>query len=278
VTTTGASADWVENAAGSGPRAPAWTELWGARELVGFFALRDLKVRYKQAVLGVAWVLVQPIATVAAFTLVFDRLAGVGSEGIPYPLFALAGLMTWTFFSSTVSRASTVLVGDSALLTKVYFPRLAAPTGAMLPPLVDLGVTLVLALLLMFAYGVFPSWTILALPIWLLLLALTALGVSLWLSALNVRYRDVQHATVPLLQLWLFLSPVAYPSTLLSGWQQLAFALNPMTGVIEFGRWSLLGAPWPGWPLAVSVATASVVLATGVRYFRRAERTFADVI
>jgi ABC-type polysaccharide/polyol phosphate export permease len=278
MTGNGASAGWAENAAGSGLRSPAWTELWRARELIGFFAQRDLKVRYKQAVLGVVWVLLQPIATVAAFTLVFDRLAGVSSQGIPYPLFALTGLITWTYFSSTVSRASTVLVGDSALITKVYFPRLAAPAGAVLPPLVDLGVSLVLAAVLIVVYDASPSWTLLALPVWLLLLVLTALGVSLWLSALNVRYRDVQQATVPLLQLWLFLSPVAYPSTLLTGWHRLVFALNPMTGVIEFGRWSMLGAPRPGWPLAISAGSAAVVLVGGVRYFRRAERGFADVI
>ncbi|MBM7804174.1 ABC-2 type transport system permease protein/lipopolysaccharide transport system permease protein [Geodermatophilus bullaregiensis] len=276
--TTDGSAEWVENAPGSRARTRHGTELWHARELVGFFALRDLKARYKQAALGAAWVLVQPLATVAAFTLVFDDLAGIGSQGIPYPLFALTGLITWTYFSSAVSRASTVLVADPSLITKVYFPRLAAPTGALLPPLVDLGVSLVLVVLFMSYFDTAPSWQLLAVPVWLFLLVLTASGVSLWLSALNVRYRDVQHAVVPLLQLWLFLSPVAYPSSLLSGWRGLAFALNPMTGVIEFGRWSLLGAPWPGWPLAVSVAVAAVLLTGGSWYFRRAERFFADVI
>lgn len=268
----------MENAPGSRARARASTELWRARELVGFFAVRDLKSRYKQAALGAAWVLAQPLATVAAFTLVFDSLADIGSQGIPYPLFALTGLITWTYFSSAVSRASSVLVGDSSLITKVYFPRIAAPIGALLPPLVDLAVSMVLVLLFMLYYGVSPSWRLLAVPVWLLLLVLTASGVGLWLSALNVRYRDVQHGIAPLLQLWLFLSPVAYPSTLLSGWHQLAFSLNPLTGVIGFGRWSLLGAPWPGWSLAVSLATVAILLAGGVRYFRRAARVFADVI
>src|SRR4051794_1374665 len=206
---------WTENAAGSGGRPRPWAELWRARELVGFFALRDLKVVYKQAALGVAWILVQPIAAVAAFTLVFDHLAGIDSHGIPYPLFALTGLVTWTYFASTVSRASTALVGNSALITKVYFPRLAAPSAALLPPLVNLGVSLLLVAVFMAGYGIAPTWTVLAAPLWLLLLVLTAFGVALWLSALNVRYRDVQQAVVPLLQLWLFLSPVAYPSTLL---------------------------------------------------------------
>jgi ABC-type polysaccharide/polyol phosphate export permease len=278
VSTLDRTTEWVENAPGSGRSARPLTELWRARELVGFFALRDLKARYKQAALGTAWVLVQPIAVVAAFTLVFDRLAGISSEGIPYPLFALTGLVSWTYFSGAVSRASTVLVGDSALITKVYFPRLAAPVGAILPPLVDLGVSLPLVVLFMFHYGVSPTWRVLAVPVWALLLVLSAAGVSLWLSALNVRYRDVQHAIVPLLQLWLFLSPVAYPSTLLSGWRELAFAVNPLTGVIGFGRWSLLGAPWPGWSLAVSLLSVAVLLAGGLQYFRRAQRTFADVI
>ena len=276
--TTDESTPWVENAPGARARARASTELWRARELVGFFAVRDLKSRYKQAALGAAWVLAQPLATVAAFTLVFDSLADIGSQGIPYPLFALTGLITWTYFSSAVSRASSVLVGDSSLITKVYFPRIAAPIGALLPPLVDLAVSMVLVLLFMLYYGVSPSWRLLAVPVWLLLLVLTASGVGLWLSALNVRYRDVQHGIAPLLQLWLFLSPVAYPSTLLSGWHQLAFSLNPLTGVIGFGRWSLLGAPWPGWSLAVSLATVAILLAGGVRYFRRAARVFADVI
>lgn len=278
MTGTDAPVGWTENAAGTGARAPVWAELWSARELIWFFAVRDAKVRYKQAVLGVAWVLLQPITTVAAVTLVFDRLAGVGSQGLPYPLFALTGVVTWTYFAGAVTRASAVLVADSALITKVYFPRLAAPTGSLLPPLVDLAVSLVLVALLMLYYGTPPTWALLALPAWLLLVVLTALGVSLWLSALNVRYRDVQAVIQPLLQLWLFLSPVFYPATSLSGWQELAFGLNPMTGIVGLGRWSLLGAPWPGWPLAVSVASATAVLAGGLWYFRRVERSFADVI
>jgi ABC-type polysaccharide/polyol phosphate export permease len=278
VTEQGGPTGWLENAAGSGPRAPFWAELWRARELVGFLALRDLKARYKQAALGATWAVVQPIAVVAAFTLVFDHLAGIDSHGIPYPLFALTGLVTWTYFSTAVTRASTVLVGDSALITKVYFPRHAAPIGALLPPLVDLALSLILVAVTMFWYRVTPTWRVLALPVWLLALVLTAAGISLWLSALDVRYRDVQQAIVPLLQLWLFLSPVAYPSTLLSGWRAVAYALNPMTGVIELGRWSMLGAPWPGWPLAVSCGTAAALLAGGLRYFGRAERGFADVV
>lgn len=252
--------------------------MWQARDLIRFLALRDVRVRYKQAVLGVVWVLLQPIATVLIFTLVFDRLANIDSQGIPYPLFALVGMVVWTYFSTAVSRASAVLVGNPELVTKVAFPRMAAPAAAMLPPLVDVAVSMILVALLLLYYDVAPSWRMLATPLWLLLLVGAAFGVALWLSALNVRYRDVQNAIGTVLQVWLFASPVAYPSTLLSGWQELVLALNPMTGVIGLTRWSLLGAPWPGWSLAVSVAVVLTLLATGILYFRRTERSFADVI
>ena len=269
---------WRENGSRSGLPTAQWSSLWQARDLIRFLALRDVRVRYKQAVLGVVWVLLQPIATVLIFTLVFDRLANIDSQGIPYPLFALVGMVVWTYFSTAVSRASAVLVGNPELVTKVAFPRMAAPAAAMLPPLVDVAVSMILVALLLLYYDVAPSWRILATPLWLLLLVGAAFGVALWLSALNVRYRDVQNAIGTVLQVWLFASPVAYPSTLLSGWQELVFALNPMTGVIGLTRWSLLGAPWPGWSLAVSVAVVLTLLATGILYFRRTERSFADVI
>jgi ABC-type polysaccharide/polyol phosphate export permease len=269
---------WRENGSRSGLPTAQWSSLWQARDLIRFLALRDVRVRYKQAVLGVVWVLLQPIATVLIFTLVFDRLANIDSQGIPYPLFALVGMVVWTYFSTAVSRASAVLVGNPELVTKVAFPRMAAPAAAMLPPLVDVAVSMILVALLLLYYDVAPSWRMLATPLWLLLLVGAAFGVALWLSALNVRYRDVQNAIGTVLQVWLFASPVAYPSTLLSGWQELVLALNPMTGVIGLTRWSLLGAPWPGWSLAVSVAVVLTLLATGILYFRRTERSFADVI
>jgi ABC-2 type transport system permease protein/lipopolysaccharide transport system permease protein len=252
--------------------------VWQARELVGYFALKELRLRYRQAVLGVVWVLAQPIATVTVFTFVFSRLAGVSSEGVPYPLFALVGMVTWTYFSSTVVSASTVLASNVNLVTKVYFPRIAAPVSSLLPPAVDLGVSLLLVAALAAYYGVFAGVHLLAVPVWLLLLVATASGVALWVSALNVRYRDVQHAVTPVLQLWLFASPVAYGTGALTGWQQWLYALNPVVGPIELGRFALTGTPWPGWPLAVSVASAAVVLGTGARYFGRAQRSFADVI
>jgi ABC-type polysaccharide/polyol phosphate export permease len=269
---------WTENSARRGARDASVAILWHSRALIGYLALRDLKLRYRQAALGVIWVLLQPVISVLLFTLVFSRLAGVGSEGIPYPLFALAGMITWTYFSNGVSRGSEVLVGNPALVNKVYFPRLAAPAAGLISPVLDLGVSMVLLAGLAAYYGVWPGLALLALPFWLLLLTATTFGVTLWLSALNVRFRDVRHALAPVLQLWLFASPVAYPASLLSGWQELVYAINPVVGIIELGRWSLLGAPWPGWSLLVSAASAGFVLATGLAYFRRAERSFADVI
>ncbi len=247
-------------------------------DLVAILALRDLRVRYRQALLGVVWVLLQPVATVVIFTLVFRRLARISSQGVPYPLFALLGMVVWIYFATAVQRGSDVLVSNPALVTKVYFPRVVAPVAAVLPPLVDLLVSMGLVAVLLVHYGRFSGWRLLAVPGWLGLGVLAALAVVLWLSALNVRYRDVQQALGPALQVWLFASPVAYPADLLTGWQQGLYALNPMAGVISLARWSVLGAPWPGWPLAVSVASTVLVLASGLAYFRRAETTFADVI
>ncbi len=235
-------------------------------------------MRYKQATLGILWVLLQPVATVVVFTLVFRRLADIGSQGIPYPLFALLGMVVWTYFSTATTRGSQVLVDNPSLVTKVSFPRIAAPAAAMLPPLVDMAVSLVLVVVLLVYYRVSPTWRVLALPLWLALVVLAAFGIGLWLAALNVRYRDIQHAIGPAMQVWLFASPVAYPSAALSGWRELAYSLNPMAGVVGLARWSVLGTPWPGWPLAVSVASIAAVLFGGLTYFRRSERSFADVI
>jgi ABC-2 type transport system permease protein/lipopolysaccharide transport system permease protein len=278
VPTSDGAPQWARNAAAPGTSTAAWVSLWRSRDLVRFLALRDLRVRYKQAVLGVLWVLLQPIATVAIFTLVFGRLARISSQDIPYPLFALTGMVVWTYFSTATVRGSEVLVNNPQLVTKVYFPRVAAPAAALLPPLVDLAVSMVLVVALMAYYGVAPTWRVVATPLVLLLLLLAAFGIALWLCALNVRYRDVQHALGPVMQIWFFASPVAYPTTLLAGWKEMVFGLNPMTGVIGLARWSLLDAPWPGWPLGVSLVTVAGVLGGGLVHFRRAERSFADVI
>lgn len=253
-------------------------ELWSARELVLFFASRDLRVRYKQAVLGAVWVVAQPVITVLAFTLVFDRLADVETAGIPYPVFALAGLLGWNYLSQCISKGSEVLVGNTALITKVYFPRLIAPLASLLPPMVDLCVGLVLLLLLCLAYGVTPTLALLLLPVWLLLLALTALGATCALAALNVRFRDVRHLVAPILQAFLFLSPVAYSSDSLEGTAQSLYALNPAVGVLELGRFVLVGAEPPGITLAISTTVAVVLAVAGIAYFQRASRSFADVI
>lgn len=268
---------WTETRSNGGPLAP-WTEIWDARELVGFFGLRDLRVRYKQAVFGILWVLVQPLITVAAFTLAFHRLAHVSTSGLPYPVFALAGLLGWTYVSQCVARGSEVLVINPALITKVYIPRLVAPVASLLPGLVDLGVGLVLLGVLCVVYGVTPSASLVLLPVWLVLLLLTALGPVLVLAALNVRYRDVRQIVPPLLQAMLFLSPVAYSSVGLEGAGRLVYALNPTVGTLEFGRYTLLGSAWPGWQLAVSTASMLGLAATGLVYFQHAQRAFADVI
>ena len=269
---------WTENSVRGRHQDSLWGVLWHSRQLMGYLALRDIRLRYRQAALGIVWVLVQPVATVVVFTFVFQKLAGVPSDGLPYPLFALTGMLAWTYFSTAASRASEVLVGNPNLVTKVYFPRLAAPAAGLLSPVVDLAVSAVLLGVLTVYYGVWPGWNILAAPLWLLFLLTTTLGVALWLSAVNVRYRDVRHALGPILQLWLFASPVAYSVSQLHGWPELLYAVNPMAGVIELGRWSLLGGPWPGWTLLISVSSSALLLASGLAYFRRAERSFADVI
>lgn len=269
--------DWTENRPRGGPLL-AWREIWSARELIGFFAHRDFKVRYKQALIGVAWVVVQPLITVAAFTLAFQRIAHVDTAGVPYPVFALAGLLGWTYISHCVSRGSEVLVSNPALISKVYFPRLVAPLATLLPSLVDLGVGLGLLALLCLIYSVAPSAALVLLPVWLLLLILTALGPVLLLAALNVRYRDVRYVVPPLLQAMLFLSPVGYSSLGLPTGAKLLYSINPAVGVLEFGRFVLVGGPWPGWQLGVSLASAAVIAIAGLIYFQSAQRTFADYI
>ncbi|WP_176450125.1 ABC transporter permease [Geodermatophilus saharensis] len=268
---------WTVNSAQGGTLLP-WGELWRAREIVWFFTLRDLRVRYKQAVIGVTWVVLQPAITVLVFTLVFDRLADVDSQGLPYPVFALAGLLGWAYLSQVISRGSEVLVANTSLITKVYFPRLTAPLAALGPPLVDLLVGLVLLAVISFAYGVHPGPTLLLLPVWLVLLALTAFGPLCFLAALNVRFRDIRQIVPTALQALLFLSPIAYSSASLDGAARYLYALNPVVGAVETGRFVLAGAPWPGVVVGISGAVALVLAVAGVAYFQRAARTFADVI
>ena len=265
----------------SGWATPDLRELWAYRELLYFLTWRDVLVRYKQAVLGVAWAVIQPLLTMVVFTLVFNKLLGVESPdpAVPYAIFSLSGLLAWQFFAGAVSRSGVSLVGNANLLTKVYFPRLVIPISAVLAGLVDLAVSFLMLLILMAGYGVGLGWEIVFLPLFVLLAMASALAVSLWLSALNVLYRDVQYVIPFLVQLWMFVSPVIYPiEQIPTGALRIVFSLNPMTGVIGGFRWALLGEQFPGRYLWISMAAVAVVLAGGLFYFKRMERVFADVV
>ena len=253
-------------------------ELWQYRELVYFLAWRDIKVRYKQAALGGAWAIIQPVGMMIVFSLFFGRLAKIPSDGIPYPIFSYAALLPWTYFALTLAQSSQSLVSGSNMITKVYFPRLVMPTASALAGLVDFVLAFGVLIGMMFYYGMQPTMAILLLPLFLLLAFLTALGVGLWLSALNVHYRDVRYTVPFLTQLWLFATPVVYPSSLLSEPWRTVYGLNPMVGVVEGFRWAMLGNHPPGPMLGVSAVVAVLLLISGAFYFRRMERTFADVV
>jgi lipopolysaccharide transport system permease protein len=255
-------------------------ELWRFRELLLFFAWRDLKVRYKQTLLGITWAVLQPVMYMVVFTLFFGRVAGLYSEGKPYALLALSGSVIWLFFANAVTLSSGSLVGNSALITKVYFPRLAATIAPVLAGLVDLLLSFSVLVAVMLGYGVWPGLprVLFVLPFVALAMA-TAVGVGSWLAALNVKYRDVRYVVPFLLQLWLFASPVVYSSELLDGWVKDIYYLNPMAGVVDGFRWALLGGVPPSYgSVLLSAASAVVVLAAGVVYFRRTERSFADIV
>jgi len=253
--------------------------LWEYRELVYFFIWRDVKVRYRQTVLGGLWAVLQPFVTMVVFTVVFGHLANVSSDGLPYPVFSYAALLPWTFFATGVVQAANSLVGSQNLLKKVYFPRLALPLAAVLTGLVDLAFASVVLGAMMVVYGVVPHVTVLLVVPLLLLALLTALGVGVWFAALNVRYRDIKYVVPFLIQVWLFLTPVAYPSSLIDQpWRTLS-ALNPMVGVVEGTRWALLGTDTAPGPLVlVSTGAAVALLVSGLFFFRHVEGTFADVV
>lgn len=254
-------------------------DVWQYRELLWFLALRDVKVRYKQTALGASWAILQPVATAMVFTIIFGRLARIPSDGVPYAIFALAGLVPWTFFATAVSTTAMSLVGNTNLISKVYFPRLCVPIATVIAAFVDLLVACLVLFAAMAVYGVAGGpRMVLALPFALLAFG-AALGVGLWLSAIAARYRDVRHVVPFLLQFWLYATPVAYPSSLLPQHWQVVYALNPMVGVVEGFRWSLLGSQVAIGGLALS-STLSVLflLGTGAFYFRRMERSLADVI
>ena len=255
------------------------SELWAYRELLGFLVWRDLKVRYKQTALGVLWAVIQPFFAMVVFSIFFGKLAQMPSDGVPYPVFAYCGLLPWQFFAHALTESGNSLVASQNLITKVYFPRLVIPLAAVLAGTVDFGIAFIILIAMMVAFHVVPTPAVVTLPLFLLLALATALAVGLWLSALNVRYRDVRYTIPFLTQFWLFATPVVYPSSLVPEPWRALYGLNPMAGVVEGFRWALLGnAPAPGPLLAVSIAVVVVLLISGLSYFHQTERTFADVI
>ena len=254
-------------------------ELWEYRELLYFLVWRDVKVRYKQTALGAAWAIIQPLTIMVIFSLFFGYLARVPSDGIPYPVFTFCALLPWQLFAHALTESSNSLVANERLITKVYFPRLVVPIAAVLGGMVDFAIAFGILLLMMLAYGIVPTWAIVALPGFILLAIMTALGVGLWLSALNVQYRDVRYTIGFLIQVWLFATPVAYSSSIVpERWRPL-YGLNPMAGVVEGFRWALLGKSRPpGALLAVSVVVVMLILLGGLYYFRRMEQEFADIV
>jgi lipopolysaccharide transport system permease protein len=254
-------------------------ELWAHRELVYFLTWRDIKVRYKQTALGAAWAIIQPLSTMIVFTLFFGRLAKVPSDGVPYPLFALAALVPWTFFANGLTQSANSVVASQNLVTKVYFPRLAIPIATVLGGALDFALAFALMLVLMPYYGVSLSARVLLVVPFSLLALVTALGVGFWLAALNVQYRDVRYTVPFLVQIWLFATPIAYPSSLLSEPWRTIYGVNPMVAVVEGFRSALLGTPPPpAATIAVSSVVALLVALGGAIYFRWMERTFADVV
>jgi len=254
-------------------------ELWEYRELLYFLTWRDIKVRYKQTALGAAWAIIQPLFTMLVFSIFFGRLAKVPSDNIPYPIFCYAALVPWTFFANGLAQSSNSLVGSSNLITKVYFPKLAIPLATVMAGVIDFLLAFAVLIVMMFYYQAPPGWKILWTPLFLLLALITSLGVGLWLSALNVQFRDVKFVVPFITQFWMLATPIAYPSSLLSEPWRTIYGLNPMAGVVEGFRWSLLDvetAPRP--MLLVSAIVALVILAGGAYYFRRMEKTFADLV
>jgi lipopolysaccharide transport system permease protein len=265
--------------ASAGWRALNLGELWRYRELLWFLALRDIQVRYKQTAFGVAWAVLQPLLAMFVFTIIFGVLANVPSDGVPYALFALVGLLPWQLFAYALTQSSQSLVTEQRLITKVYFPRLIVPLASVISGLADFTVAFVLVLGAMVFFAVAPSWNLLAVPALVLFAIATALSVGLWLAALNVEFRDVRYAMPFLTQLWMYATPVAYPSSLVPEAYRPLYGLNPMAGVVEGFRWALLGIGEPPTALmGVSVLTVVVLLAGGLFYFRRLERQFADIV
>lgn len=255
------------------------SELWAYRELLYFFVWRDIKVRYRQTVIGAAWAVIQPLSTMVVFSLIFGELARIPSDGLPYPIFYYSALLPWMYFANALTGATNVVVEHQHVITKVYFPRMILPLSAVLSGLVDFGIAFIVLLGLMLFYGIGASTTLLLAPLFLLLAVVTALAVGLWLGSLNAMYRDVRYGLAFLIQFWMFASPVVYPSSLVPAAWRWLYGLNPMAGVIEGFRWALLGQGQPSGPLLLSSAVAVVCLGVGgLIYFQRMEGTIADVV
>jgi len=264
-------------------RSSAWStrtlaNVWAYRELLYFLIWRDVKLRYKQTILGAGWALIQPLMTMVVFTVFFGHLAKIPSDGLPYPVFSLCALVPWTYFSTALAGGSTSLGGYQHIITKVYFPRLIIPLAAVMAPLVDFAIAFALLLALMAWYHIVPGAAIVWVPALLVLAVATAAAAGVWLSALNVRYRDVRYVVPFAIQLWLFATPVAYPASLVPAKWRVLYGLNPMVGVIEGFRWALVGGPAPGAFTVVAAVVVFALLAGGTVFFRRCEGTFADVI
>jgi lipopolysaccharide transport system permease protein len=253
-------------------------ELWDYRELAYLLAWRDVTVRYKQTVGGAAWAIIQPFMTMVAFSIFFGHLAKVPSDGVPYPIFSYTALLPWNYFAQALQRSSQSLVNSTSLITKVYFPRLLLPIASVLPPLFDFAIAFIVLLGMMVWYQIVPTPGIVLLPLFILLALMCALGVGLWVSALNVDYRDFGNLLPFLIQVWMLATPVAYSSSLLSEPWRTLYSLNPMVGVIDGFRWALLGTGEPAVPIALSMIISTTLLITGALYYRRTERTFADVV
>ena len=271
--------EWVENRPTAGRIVlPHPSELFEYREVALFLALQELQLRYKQTFFGVAWTVLQPLVGTVIFTFVFDRLAGVSGEGMPYAVFALSGLMVWTFFSKGLMGAAESLVKNEELVTKIYFPRLLAPLAAVLPGLFDMAIWLAALAVVMVGYGVAPTAAMVLLPLWMAALLLFTFGLGSLLAALNIRYRDVRNMLPFATQAWLLLSPVAYPSSLVGGHLSVLYSLNPVVGLLEGFRWSAVGGPTPGAEAFLGLSVGVVLVAAGILHFGRVERRFADII
>jgi len=253
-------------------------ELWNYRELLLSFTRRDIKIRYKQTALGFLWAIIQPLFMMLIFTIIFGGFAKIPSDGIPYPLFSFAALLPWMLFSEGLTRSTMSMVANSNIITKVYFPRLIMPISGILSPLVDFAVSITILILMMAYYGFVPTINVIFLPLFILLALATSLGVGLWLSALNVKYRDFQYTVPFIIQLWMYASPVVYPASMLPQSIRFLYGLNPMAGVIEGFRWALLGTAVPSSMIFVSVCVVVVLLVSGMFYFRRMEQYYADIV